>query len=136
MNLLWQGVLNNIRETIAQVPWQVEDLTALRSEKALLAMWNLSNKNSFLPQTSNYRPRQTSRETWEAPQGFLKMIFDGASRGNPRPGGAGGIFKDAQGEIVNLYTIRLGYTTNNGAKLVDLLTDLQMAKERGYPTIV
>lgn len=64
------------------------------------------------------------------------MIFYGASRGNPRPGGAGGIFKDAQGEIVSLYTIRLGYTTNNGAELVDLLTDLQMAKERGYLAIV
>jgi ribonuclease HI len=64
------------------------------------------------------------------------MNFDGASRGNPGPGGAGGIFRDAQGEIVSLYTIRLGHTTNNGAELVGFLAGLQMAKELGYSVII
>ena len=64
------------------------------------------------------------------------MNFDEASRGNLGPGGAGGIFRDAKGEIISLYTVILGHTTNNRAKLEGLLVGLQWAKVRGYLTLI
>jgi ribonuclease HI len=70
------------------------------------------------------------------PQRFLKLNFDEASRGNPGPGGAEGIFRDSKGEIISLYTVVLGHTTNNRAKLAGLLAGLQWAKVRGYSTLI
>jgi hypothetical protein len=50
------------------------------------------------------------------PQGFLKLNFDGASRGNPGLGGVEGIFRNAQGKIISLYIVRLGQKPTMGKK--------------------
>ena len=44
-----------------------------------------------------YRPpRQLLEEQWKPPQlGFIKLNYDGASQGNPRQAGAGGIFRNS-----------------------------------------
>jgi hypothetical protein len=36
------------------------------------------------------------KEKWEPPpQGFIKLNYDGASKGNPGQAGAGGLFRDS-----------------------------------------
>lgn len=52
------------------------------------------------------------------------LYFDGASRGNPGPAGAGGVIYDAQQKIVDTYAINLGVTTNNVAEYGGLLAGL------------
>jgi ribonuclease HI len=76
------------------------------------------------------------REMDAPPQCLLKLNFDGASRGNPGLGGAGGIFRNAQGEIISMYIVLLGQMTNNGVELEGLLAGLQWENLQGYTTIV
>jgi hypothetical protein len=45
-------------------------------------------------------------DKWIPPlQGFLKPNFYGASRGNTGLGGARGMFRNAQGEIISMYIV-------------------------------
>jgi len=57
------------------------------------------------------------------------LYFDGASRGNPGPAGAGGVIYDAQQKIVDTYAINLGETTNNVAEYGGLLAGLNRCCE-------
>ena len=57
------------------------------------------------------------------------LYFDGASRGNPGPAGAGGVIYDAQQKIVDTYAINLGVTTNNVAEYGGLLAGLNRCHE-------
>ena len=57
------------------------------------------------------------------------LYFDGASRGNPGPAGAGGVIYDAQQKIVDTYSINLGVTTNNVAEYGGLLAGLNRCHE-------
>ena len=61
-------------------------------------------------------PSPIVEDRWKAPQiGFIKLNYDGASKGNPGQAGARGIFHNSQGEICGVYALDLGYATNNEA---------------------
>jgi hypothetical protein len=49
--------------------------------------------------------------------GFIKMNFDGASKGNPRPTRYGGIFWDAKSIILRVFYAYVGSSSNNVVKL-------------------
>ena len=56
----------------------------------------------------------TAMNTWTPPPtGFLKLNFDGASQGNLRPAGIGGVLRDSKGEIQHIFSQSLGEGTNN-----------------------
>jgi hypothetical protein len=56
-------------------------------------------------------------KTWSPPQiSFLKLNFDGASKGNPRKAGVGGVLRDSGGNIIRLYATSIGSTTNNATE--------------------
>jgi len=57
------------------------------------------------------------------------LYFDGASRGNPGPSGAGGVIYNSQQEIIDTYAINLGKTTNNVAEYGGLLAGLNRCRE-------
>ena len=55
---------------------------------------------------------------WTPPLvGFVKLNLDGASKGNPRSVGYGGVFKDTTGEIIHTYASSLVQDTNNAIEL-------------------
>jgi ribonuclease HI len=69
----------------------------------------------------------------ETPQeGFVKLNFDKASKGNPGPAGVGGIFRNHQGETLLLYASSLGISTNNATKLAGLRRGMELAIEKGF----
>lgn len=56
----------------------------------------------------------TAPKGWtQPPEGFMKLNFDGASRGNPGPTGIGGIIRNQAGKIIHIYSKALGEGTNN-----------------------
>ena len=69
-----------------------------------------------------FRPlRPQSPQRWQRPtQGFIKLNFDGASKGNPGQAGIGGVFRNSQGDVCRVYALYLGYAMNNEAELASL----------------
>jgi hypothetical protein len=57
----------------------------------------------------------------DSPQeGFIKLNFDGVSKGNPGPIGAGWVFRNHKGETLLLYATNLGISSKNTAKLAKI----------------
>lgn len=62
---------------------------------------------------------------------MLKVYIDGSSKGNPGPGGAGIVIKDAASdEIIGIHGIGLGVVTNNRAEFLALKHALTEIKKR------
>jgi ribonuclease HI len=58
--------------------------------------------------------------------GFLKLNFDGATKGNPGMTGMGGVIRDSGGNIIQLYAWSLENSTNNTTKFGALELDLEI----------
>ena len=70
-----------------------------------------------------------------SPSSFINLNFDGASKGNLGPTGGGGVFWNSQGEILHIYTINLGHSTNNVAELNAMVKGLNIAKYKGFQNL-
>jgi len=64
--------------------------------------------------------------------GFIKLNFDGASKGNPGPTGIGGLFRDDQGRKRRVYVDNGGIMSNNETKLMVVCQGLKIAIRNGY----
>ena len=67
---------------------------------------------------------------------FMKLNFDGASKGNPGQAGIGGIFRDSFSKFCHLSSYPMGYVTNNEAELMALKQGLIIAIREGYQRLV
>jgi ribonuclease HI len=61
------------------------------------------------------------------PPGFIKLNFDGASKGNPGPVGFGAVLRDWTRQITYILVGHLGHDTNNSTELWGLLKGIQLA---------
>lgn len=64
------------------------------------------------------------------------MYFDGASKKNPGQAGAGGIIKDAQGNLMVSFEWGLGQMSNNRAEAYGLLLGTHISKKLGLLNIL
>jgi hypothetical protein len=63
-------------------------------------------------------PSYNIPDKWEPPlEGFIKMNFDGASKGNLGHPGFVGVFRNEKGEILGIYAGYLGIERNNTTEL-------------------
>lgn len=54
------------------------------------------------------------KHIWQRPDSdWVKLNFDGATKGNPWKAGGGGVFKDAEGQLVGLYSYDFRIESNN-----------------------
>ena len=60
----------------------------------------------------------------------VEIYFDGASRNNPGPAGAGGVIKE-DGRVVKKYHRYLGKKTNNEAEYLAALLGVRVVKKLG-----
>jgi hypothetical protein len=80
----WERVKRLIRETIQCKAWPLEDMQCKPEEKFILDGWSLQLHTQ--PQGKTNFGRVNSPTIWTPPPPeFLKLNFDGASRGNPGP---------------------------------------------------
>ncbi|XP_020248863.1 uncharacterized protein LOC109826269 [Asparagus officinalis] len=63
------------------------------------------------------------------------LEFDGASRGNPGPAGAGAVLKSEDGAVITRVREGLGRVTNNDAEYRALIRGLKTALNMGYDVI-
>lgn len=78
-----------------------------------------------------------SPDRWSPPpSSFIKLNFNGASKGNPGPAGGGGVFQNSQVEILHIYTINLGHSTNNATELNAMVKGLNIAIYKGFQKLI
>ena len=69
---------------------------------------------------------------WWQSKKKVSIFFDGASKGNPRKAGAGGLIFYPGGGIQSSFSWGLGHLSNNQEELIALLKSCQLAKEDGH----
>ncbi|XP_059076608.1 uncharacterized protein LOC131875906 [Cryptomeria japonica] len=66
---------------------------------------------------------------WAKPKnGWFKINFDGASKGNPSPSGVGFVTQDWEGNIIALGATKLSEGTNNGVKAQAAIEAIKMVE--------
>lgn len=99
---------------------------ASAEDQRILNAFNICN-NQSQNSHSNQQNINTMSTGWtRPPDGFLKLNFDGALRGNPGPASIGGIVRNQVGEIIHIYSRVLGEGTNNEMELAALEQGLKI----------
>ena len=76
-------------------------------------------------------------DIWKPPpHGFLKVNIDGASKGNPGLAGFGGVTRDEQGRIKEIFYSHLGKATNNMAELMALEQCLEILVDLNSQNVI
>ena len=63
------------------------------------------------------------------PKGWFKANFDGATKGNPRKAGVGGIIRNEHGKGIAAFSTPIGSQTNHYAKAIAAHLTIKLAKE-------
>ena len=66
----------------------------------------------------------------------LCLFFDGASKGNPGLAGCGGVFTEANGNVVSKYSWGLGSETNYKVEFCGLYQGLRIARTKGIAKLI
>jgi ribonuclease HI len=104
-------------------------------ERSILDGWNLPS--IIQTQGKTIHRQVISPISWSPPPpGFLKLNFDGASRGNPGPAGLGAVLRNHWGKITHLIAGFLGENTNNVVELSSLVKCLQMAAQNQHSRLI
>ena len=137
MQVIWQKSIENMRETILVESWTDEDWQTQGFESQILEYLNLKLQMLHLGLWKYRPPNQSLEEHWLPPQpGFIKINYDGASKGNPGQAGSGGIFCNSQGAVCRFYALDLGHTTNNKAELMAVKQGLLIAIRENYQRLI
>eukprot|EP00253_Pinus_taeda_P019798 PITA_19798 len=130
---IWKRVVNLTRESILVEKWDMEDWKADQGEEEILKNLNLKYEMVHNKQSERINARHQSHDKFAYPKdNFIKLNFDGASKGNPGNAGFGGIFRDNQGNTRWIYAEWGGEMTNNEAELWAVHQGLRIAIRNGY----
>jgi ribonuclease HI len=132
----WQQCRIHVLETISLQHWSDDTRSCTPSELLILQHWQ---PLPFSPPSLTSPPPllALSPSSWSPPPfPFLKLNFDGASKGNPGAAGFGAVIRDHLGHLLLITAGSLGHTTNNAAELWGLIRGLHLAKELGYHNMV
>jgi hypothetical protein len=97
----WLQCRRNILETIHLQNWSCSDSSCPSSESPILLSWTLLHP----PPAPSSPPRSTAPSSpsfWSPPpEDFVKLNFDGASKGNPGAAGYGVVFRDSRAAFLS-----------------------------------
>ncbi|XP_057855381.2 uncharacterized protein LOC131065033 [Cryptomeria japonica] len=112
---------------IMEMEKKVKELEGIRDDKSLETnLKNLVNRVDRMELTGLSIPEWTLPE-----KGWIKINFDGASRGNPGASGVGVIVRDDRGNMLAIGAKRLVDGTNNVAECQAALEEILMAGKLG-----
>lgn len=128
---------NNIKETLSIKGWSQEDFPSLPREQAIWDNWQIQLQSPTSSNENSPRHQQNTASWTPPPINVFQLNFDGASKGNPRRTGFGGVIRDYQGNPLITFFGSIGWNTNNAAELEGLWRGLNLAQKQGLlPLIV
>eukprot|EP00253_Pinus_taeda_P033781 PITA_33781 len=134
--VIWGKAIKLLRETILADKWVGEDWKANPMEEEILNKLNLKYEMVFHKQNPNHEMRSNSPDKFCYPkENFIKLNFDGASKGNPSEAGFGGIFRDNSNQVRWIFAEWGGEMTNNEAEFWALHQGLRIAVRNGYSNL-
>jgi hypothetical protein len=89
---IWHKIWDYILETVCTSKWSEEDFKCDKREQPILQKWNFSPIDSSLSLTSRVATTSSPLSWKKPPPRFVKVNFDGASKGNPGLAGYGVVF--------------------------------------------
>jgi ribonuclease HI len=131
----WHLCRSNILETINIQRWSEADMNGslLNAPSFNNGRYIPLSNGTPLPSPPTFR----SPSYWSPPpEGYIKLNFDGASKGNPGAAGYGIVFRDHRGHILIISAGSLGHSTNNNAELWGLLKGLNLARKNGFTKLI
>lgn len=134
---VWKRTLRQIRESILAENWAEEDWNTSEEETEILKRLNLDQGMIYHQKAKQHQPiaGQSHSIYQKSPEGFIKLNFDGAAKGNPGPAGFGGVFRNRQGEVEWIYAEHGGTMTNNEAEFMAVYQGLKISIRNGYKKI-
>jgi hypothetical protein len=136
MQLLPLLCYNNILESLPPQLRAKDYLNMYPDELTILRFWSPPSSSQILSPPAPGLP-QSSPTSWLAPpKDFIKLNFDGASKGNLRPAGYGIVFRNHNGHILLISVGYIGHSTNNVAELWGLTKGLQIAIKNNFSQLV
>lgn len=122
-------IIQNIRQLVLVKGKPEHDTKASTGDLQILKTFNL-DKGTFAAPVNCQQEINITLIIWKRPpSGFLKLNFDGASRGNPGLTGIGGILRNSEGEIQYIYSRALGEGTNNEMEFAALEQGLRILQK-------
>jgi len=134
---IWSRIRSLMMESLKLQAWNEQDLKAPPPELIILQNWGITSLPVSIHPNRSATQETPSPEVWSPPStGFIKLNFDGASKGNPGPAGYGGIFRNHLGHAIMSFHGFIGQDTNNGAELEGLIHGLILALQNNWFPLV
>lgn len=92
--------------------------------------------NELKQETWEIRMEEEDFEEWKRQRSKHILFFDGASKGNPRVAGGGGVLVNPNGQLDLSYAWGLGAETNNRAKALALWQGLNQAISKNVKDLI
>jgi len=134
---VWKRTIRQIRESILVENWAEEDWKTSEEETEILKRLNLEQGMIYHQKAEQRQPTtgQSHAVYHKPPEGFIKLNFDRAAKGNPGPAGFGGVFRNNQGEVEWIYAEHGGTMSNNEEEFMAVYQGLKIAIRNGYRKI-
>jgi len=130
---IWKRVISSVRETILAEEWEAEEWKAEQNEEQILAKLNLKYEMVHTRKVKGNSKNVQSSDQFRYPRDkFIKLNFDGASKGNPGNAGFGGIFRDSEKTTRWDFAKWGGEMTNNEAELWIVHQGLRIVIRNSY----
>lgn len=124
-----ETITQNVRQLILVRCKADKDNQVSARDLRILKAFKLDDGRSMVTTNCQQKPNTTSTFWKRPPAGFLKLNFDGASRGNPDPVGIGGIIWNSAGEIQHIYSRALGEGINNEMEFAAMEQGLRILRK-------
>ena len=125
-----------MRETILVEKWENDDWKTNSEEQEILNKLNLKMEMVHFKCSTTQDMRIQSPNKFRYPRDqFIKLNFDGASKGNPGEASFGGIFRDSNEQVRWIFADWGGEMTNNEAEFWALHQGLRIAVRNGYTNL-
>lgn len=121
-------ITQNVRQLILVKCREEPDNQASVRDLCILKAFKLDVGRSMVKTNCQKRSTTASIGWKHAPSGFLKLNFDGASRGNLGLAGIEGIIRDCAGETPHIYNRGLGEGTNNEMEFTSMEQGIRILK--------